>query len=80
MRDTLSPFRHHPAPLSAPVAYAVELHGMAIGVALPVRGGYVFRTAEPTYLVLDGRRFRRMSQMRHAVGALRREKPSGNAP
>ncbi|QNT69849.1 hypothetical protein [Defluviicoccus vanus] len=80
MRDTLSPFRNHPAPLSPPVAYAVELHGMAIGVAVPVRGGYVFRTAEPTYLVLDGRRFRRMSQMRHAAGALRREKPAGDAP
>ena len=77
MYDTLSPFLQHPAPLPAPVAFAVELHGVAIGVAMPVRGGYVFRTAEPAYLVLDGRRFRRMSQMRHAAGALRRQKQSG---
>ncbi len=73
MDDAISPYPGVTL-VPSPIAYAIELDGVSIGVAMPVRGGYVFRTAESIYLPLDGRRFRRLSQMHHAAGTLRRGK------
>lgn len=76
MDDTLALRPRDHTPLPAPLAYALELDGVSVGVAIPVRGGYVFRTAELALLPLDGRRFRRVGQVRHAADALRREPPA----
>lgn len=75
MDDAIARPSDPPSSASAPLAYAVELDGVAIGVALPVRGGYVFRTADTAFRALDGCRFRGVRQMRQAAGALRRKLP-----
>lgn len=76
MEDTRAPHPRDHASSPTPLAYAVELDGVSVGVAIPVRGGYVFRTAERALMPLDGRRFRRVGQVRHAADALRREPPA----
>jgi hypothetical protein len=53
-------------------AYAMEVDDMAIGVALAVRGGFVFHAIDRSYLALEGQRFRHVNQVSRVVRALRR--------
>ena len=48
-------------------ARAIELDDMPIGVALAVRGGFIFCATDRSFFPLDGQRFRHVNQVSRAV-------------
>lgn len=64
-------------------AYAMELDDMPIGVALAVRGGFVFHATDRSFFPLDGQRFQHVHQVSRALYAFARgsavRKPAGRA-
>lgn len=70
-RDSYS--KHFPPTVPAEVAArAIELDDMPVGVALAVRGGFIFCATDRTFFPLDGQRFRHVNQVSRAVDTLAR--------
>lgn len=67
-------FGHFPptAPTEA-AARAIELDDMPVGVALAVRGGFIFCATDRTFFPLDGQRFRHVNQVSRAVHTFARD-------
>jgi hypothetical protein len=53
-------------------AYAIEVSGIAAGLALRERGGFSFVAADPRFRLLEGSRFRRVEQVEAAARNLAR--------
>ena len=53
-------------------AYAIEVAGIAAGLALRERGGFSFVAADPRFRLLEGSRFRRVEQVEAAARNLAR--------
>lgn len=73
-RDSYSERFPLPAPAEA-AARAIELDDMPVGVALAVRGGFIFCATDRTFFPLDGQRFRHVNQVSRAVHTLARGLP-----
>jgi len=80
-RDSYSEHFTPTAPADA-AARAIELDDVPVGVALAVRGGFIFCATDRTFFPLDGQRFRHVNQVSRAVHTLARglsERPAGGA-